>query len=65
MSWQLRGNSRFLDNEKLVAKVHKKLAKSGINADVYISKANHIAACPKINIKMTLEQHGKLRSVSK
>jgi hypothetical protein len=62
MSWQLWGFLRPVNHTKLVAKVKKKLAKAGIEADVYISKANHVASCPKINIKMTLDQHAKLRT---
>ena len=48
-------------DEKLCAKINKKLTKSGIIADVYFSKGKYPWQGRKINIKMTLAQHAKLR----
>lgn len=48
---------------KVLTKIQSKLDKSGIDANVYLTHPCHWHSCAKINIKMPLEQHRKIRSV--
>ena len=50
---------------KVVAKLQKKLTKSGIDATVYVTKATHPSGYDKINVKMTLAQHAAIRKATK
>lgn len=50
---------------KVVAKLQKKLTKSGIDATVYVTKATHPYGYNKINVKMPLAQHAAIRKATK
>ena len=69
MAWMLKygvGNDadsiKAAKLDKIVAKVQKKLTKSGIDANVYLTTPKYRYSHAKINVKMTLEQHSKIRN---
>ena len=69
MAWMLKygvGNDadsiKAAKLDKIVAKIQSKLDKSGIAATVYLTTPKYRYSHAKINVKMTLDQHSKIRS---